>query len=93
MPKRRATGSTPGDILALHQHAPASGVSNPASSRSVVVLPLPLGPSSASISPRSSDERDVGRPRGRVESLDEPLEPEESVTAALAPVPRTCRSQ
>src|SRR5437773_12162047 len=32
---------------------PASGVSNPASRRSTVVLPLPDGPSSARISPRA----------------------------------------
>src|SRR5499427_10833464 len=55
MPKRRRSGgravtSSPSTAL-----RPASGVSKPATSRSTVVLPLPDGPRSATISPRAAD--------------------------------------
>src|SRR3954447_590506 len=53
MPKRRRTGSTDVTSSFSTSTRPASGTSKPASNRSVVVLPLPLGPNNASISPRS----------------------------------------
>src|SRR5215204_3050920 len=55
MPKRRATGSSRVTSSPSTITRPWSGASNPASRRRVVVLPLPLGPSSASISPRSME--------------------------------------
>ena len=53
MPKRRRAGGS--DVASSFATAmrPPSAVSKPASSRSIVVLPLPEGPSKARISPRA----------------------------------------
>ena len=62
--------------------SPASGCSSPATSRRVVVLPQPLGPSRVKISPRltSSDARSTAG--GRAEQLAHAVEGEDRFAAA-----------
>ena len=70
----RRCGSTRRDIRRRRERdAPASGVSNPASIRSSVVLPQPIGPSSAKNSPAliSSDRRSTAvNPPKRFDRID-----------------------
>jgi hypothetical protein len=62
MPKSRFSGGTwmrrsaEKTILPSTEISPASGFSSPAIERSVVVLPQPLGPSSANIFPRGTSK-------------------------------------
>ncbi len=51
MPTRRRCGGTPVTSAPLIATRPASGVTKPATERSVVVLPHPDGPSSVKNSP------------------------------------------
>ena len=63
MPMRRASGSThapgPATVSPAIRTAPASGRSNPAIMRSSVVLPEPLGPSTARKPPSSEPQVDA----------------------------------
>ena len=73
MPIRRCSGSThvplPATPRPLTAIRPASGVSNPAITRSSVVFPEPLGPSSATSSPCSTRERRAVDGAGAAEAL------------------------
>ncbi len=68
MPKRRRAGATRVISSPFTTIRPASGVSKPARIRSVVVFPLPDGPSSARISPlaTSSERSDNARWPGKL---------------------------
>src|SRR5262249_21874618 len=55
MPKRRRSGTRFVTSSPSTRMRPESGVSKPATSRRMVVLPLPDGPRSARISPRAAD--------------------------------------